>query len=313
MRGGYDYQFVDSLPERLICKICLLPSRDPCLSVCCGHTFCKECANATWNVVRACPMCRNEKFPVVVNKQSDREIRSLCVVCTNKGKGCEWQGELNDINTHLESSDGCQFQEVKCSNKCGKILQQRYLTNHLRTECPRRKVGCFYCHAIGEYQFIMGKHGEQCPKLPLPCPNNCEVGSIPREDMKKHAKVCKLQNVVCIKCKKTLQRQYLISHVKTVCPYRIVDCLYCCISGEHQFIRSWQHRKVCPKLPLPCPNKCEVRNVPREDMEAHRKECSNEMVQCEYHNVGCDERLMRKDMEKHIERTQISILTQWIW
>ena len=23
------------------------------------------------------------------------------------------------------------------------------------------------------------------------------------------------------------------------------------------------------------------------------------MVQCEYHNVGCDERLMRKDMEKH--------------
>jgi len=220
-------------------------------------------------------------------------------MCTHKERGCKWQGELNDINNHLESSDGCQFQEVKCSNKCGKILQQRYLTNHLKTECPRRKVGCFYCHAIGEYQFIMGKHGEQCPKLPLPCPNHCEVGNIPRKDMKKHVKVCKLQNVVCNKCKKTLQRQYLISHVKTVCPYRIVDCLYCCISGEYQFIRSWQHRKVCPKLPLPCPNKCEVGNVPREDMEAHRKVCPLEMVQCEYHNVGCEERLMRKDMEKH--------------
>jgi len=241
-------------------------------------------------------MCRNEKFPVVVNKQSDREIKSLHVVCTNRENGCEWQGELNCISNHLE---GCLFQEVKCSNKCGKILQQRYLTSHLGTECPRRKVGCFYCHAKGEYQFIMGEHATQCPKLPLPCPNNCEVGNIPRKDIKNHLKVCKLQDVICSKCKKVLQRQYLIGHVKTICPYRIVDCLYCHISGEHQFIRSWQHRKVCPKLPLPCPNKCNIGSVPRENMEAHRKECPLEIVQCEYHNVGCEERFMRKNTEEH--------------
>ena len=44
-------------------------------------------------------------------------------------------------------------------------------------------------------------------------------------------------------------------------------------------------REECPKLPLPCPNKCEVGSVPCEDMEAHRKECPLDMIQCEYHNV----------------------------
>ena len=34
-------------------------------------------------------------------------------------------------------------------------------------------------------------------------------------------------------------------------------------------------------------------------MEAHRKECPLEMIQCEYHNVGCEVRMARRDQEKH--------------
>ena len=34
-------------------------------------------------------------------------------------------------------------------------------------------------------------------------------------------------------------------------------------------------------------------------MEAHRKECPLEMIQCEYHNVGCEVMMARKDQEKH--------------
>ena len=34
-------------------------------------------------------------------------------------------------------------------------------------------------------------------------------------------------------------------------------------------------------------------------MEAHRKECPLEMIQREYHNVGCEVRMARKDQEKH--------------
>ena len=115
-------------------------------------------------------------------------------------------------------SDGCQFEEVKCSNECGKMIERRYLTSHVEIECPHHKVNCKYCHDTGEHQFIEGQHKEECPKLPLPCPNKCEVGS-----------------------------------------------------------------------------------VPREDMETHLTSCHSELTQCEYHNVGCKIMMARKDQEKHIK------------
>ena len=58
------------------------------------------------------------------NYPIEREIRSLHIYCTNKEKGCKWQGELNDINNHLGSSDGCQFEGVKCSNECGEMIER---------------------------------------------------------------------------------------------------------------------------------------------------------------------------------------------
>ena len=97
---------------------------------------------------------------------------------------------------------------------------------------------------------------------------------------------------------KMIERRYLTSHVEVECPRLKVNCQYCHDTGEHQFIEG-QHKEECPKLPLPCPNKCEVGSVPREDMEAHRKECPLEMIQCEYHNVGCEVRMARKDQEWH--------------
>ena len=388
--GGYEYRFVNDPPDELICKICHHPCREPYLSGCCGHNFCKSCLDAAKRTATNCPFCRNNEFATLANKLSDRKIQSLHVMCTNKERGCEWQGELNAINDHL---NGCQFEGVKCSNKCGKMLQRRYLTSHVDNKCPRRKVDCQYCHITGQHQYIEGEHKKQCPKLPLPCPNKCKVGSvpredmeahkkecpfeiinctnkcfqrlqrqhmtahvmtkcprrkvdcqychitgehqfiqgehkkqcpkfllpcpnkchnhghtrcarmmvtqIPREDMESHLKVCLLQLVKCsLSCEKELQRQDLKDHVDTECPRRKVDCQYCHITGEHQFIEG-EHKEQCPKFPLLCPNKCEVGSVPREDMEAHKKECPYEMIDCSYRNVGCEERMIRKDLDKH--------------
>ena len=216
--GGYDeYDFVQPPPDRLLCQICKCPSRNPYMSLCCGHAFCKSCLDGqrqARSIDYVCPVCREVEFTTVLYKALDREIKALHIYCTNKKKGCEWQGELNNVNSHL--SNGCVFEEVKCSNECGKMIERRYMTSHVETECPRRKVNCQYCHDTGEHQFIEG-----------------------------------------------------------------------------------QHKEECPKFPLPCPNKCDVESVPREDMEAHKKECPLEMIQCEYYNVGCEIRMAREDIEKH--------------
>ena len=303
---GYKYQFVDTPSDMFVCKICRYPSREPHLSACCGHTFCKSCLEAAKRATAisdACPVCPdNEAFITIPNKQADRAIRSLHVFCTNKETGCEWQGEVNDIINHLGNSDGCQFEKVQCSYDCGKCLQRQYLTSHVEDECVRRKVDCPYCHITGEHQFIEGEHKEQCPKFPIACSNKCEVDNIPREDIDEHRKMCPLEKITCPNnCGISLQRQYITSHADTECSCRKVDCQYCHITGEHQFIEG-KHKEQCPKIPIACPNKCEVGSFPRDDVDEHMKMCPLKLIQCEYHVVGCEERIARKDQKKHYKQ-----------
>ena len=101
--GGFDYDFVDTPMETSLCKICYYPSREAQLSLCCGHTFCKSCLDGTKKskfTSKLCPMCCGGEFTSVHNKQVDRLVKSLLVFCSNKKKGCEWQGEvMTSINT----------------------------------------------------------------------------------------------------------------------------------------------------------------------------------------------------------------------
>ena len=192
--GGYDYQFVTTPSDTLICTVCFLPSKQPCLTECCGHTFCKSCLEGSKKSSNICPVCRSEEFVTIFNKQADRMIRSLHIFCTNKEQGCEWQGEVNDINGHLGN---CLFQLIDCSNECAERLQRQYLTSHVETECPHCTVSCQYCIDVGEYQFIEGQHKEECPKFPVQCPNECEIESLHRDEVEEHREVCPLEMIQC--------------------------------------------------------------------------------------------------------------------
>ena len=201
--GGYDFEFVkgleDDLEDMFMCKICHLPSRNAQLSVCCGHTFCKSCLDelkrSRTRSSKLCPVCRSKNIAPVPNKQVDRKIRSLRVYCINKEKGCEWQGEVNDINVHL--SDACVYESIECTNGCGEMLQRRCLTQHTATECSHRKINCPHCNLSGIHHFVTGDHMRECPKVIIACPNHCQTENILREDMDEHRKVCSLEVVSC--------------------------------------------------------------------------------------------------------------------
>jgi len=56
--------------------------------------------------------------------------------------------------------------------------------------------------------------------------------------------------------------------------------------------------------PMPCPNGCELGvtgNVGSYGIEKHRKVCPLEMIQCEYHDMGCMATIFRKDLGKHVK------------
>jgi len=221
--GGHNYNYVETPPIWLVCNICRYPCRGPHLSVCCGQAFCKSCLDNTRKaaITTDCLVCQDKEFITFPNKQAAKEINSLRVMCTNKEKGCEWQGQLYDIKNHIGNSDGCQFEDVECFNACGKLVQRRYLAIHVKTECPHYKINCQYCHITGQRWFIEREHKEQCPKFPIPCPNKCEVGSIFREEKEAHRKKCPLEIVHCeyhnVGCKgKTVRKEMKIHEEEKV-------------------------------------------------------------------------------------------------
>ena len=67
-------------------------------------------------------------LPFLTSKM--RELLTIFNMCTIKGKGCDWQGELNNIAGHLSNND-CRFTRINCSNRCGVSLERQYLSKHI--------------------------------------------------------------------------------------------------------------------------------------------------------------------------------------
>jgi len=77
------------------------------------------------------------------------ELSGACLLSiTNKEKGCEWQGEVNDILNHRRSND-----VISCPNGCAIFIQRQNLTSHIEDECACCEVTCQYCHIIGRATF----------------------------------------------------------------------------------------------------------------------------------------------------------------
>jgi len=97
-------------------------------------------------------------------------------------------------------------------------LQRQDVATHVKTSCPLQIVKCQYCNAEGKRQFIEDKHMGLCFNLPLPCPNNCEIGSVPRNCMEDHIKVCRLEPIQCeyhiVGCKTKISRKDQKKHNK---------------------------------------------------------------------------------------------------
>ena len=80
---------------------------------------------------------------------------------------------------------------------------------------------------------------------------------------------CLFEDVTCSnQSGKKLQRRNLLNHTQT-CPRRTVDCQYCGVTGEYEFIEG-EHKEMCPKFPLSCPNSCGVGEICREAIDGHR-------------------------------------------
>ena len=216
-----EYQFithVESFVERFLCPICQEILYEP-VQTSCGHLFCGRCLKKVQS--KNCPSCRAEFIrEPIEDKFNAREIRNLIVKCQNSSRGCEWEGELGNVESHQNGV--CGYQLVQCGNKCGAEIERREVEKHEKDHCELRMYECPYCPTWFRYQDtykkVTSEHFKECFCFPLDCPNNCGKKGIRRGDMSFHLPACPEEVVPCryqsLGCKVRLPRVQMEVHLK---------------------------------------------------------------------------------------------------
>ncbi len=266
-----DYEFVDTVPEKLTCSICTNVLSDPRLTECCGQHFCQKCLQS-WLKPRnkTCPHCRTVNFAHILDKSVTREINKLKVRCSHHEEGCEWVGELGDLQTHLDSKQGCAYEQVDCPYGCmtldeeGQVyaftnarVRRKDLEDHLKNECDQRRYNCKYCGEEDTYKNITDYHYEVCPDFPFDCPNECGVTEIKQKDLPAHQEQCPLEPEQCpfqeAGCETRLVRKDLEEHLTSQSQQHLLLTLRKTQSLEQE----------CSQLKMRC-RKLEQKNIELE-------------------------------------------------
>ena len=158
--------------------------------------------------------------------------------------------------------------------------------NGLKIYCPFKLDGCKW---VGELKGV-SEHMNTAPS------GDCKhVG-------------CPYVLLECTHCNKKFQRRSVVEH-ELRCQKRPVCCELC---GEYTSTIEdvdKNHKPQCTSRPVPCPNKCD-KLVPSKSIEKHKEtECPLEMTNCVFSYAGCNEKVLRKDMEAHVAQSLSHHLT----
>ena len=205
--SGFDCDYTEGKPDWLDdqCPICKLILCEPYQVTCCGKSFCRACIQRIEAENKLCPTCNKENFESYHDKRLQHQLYELKVFCSNKKIDCDWQGELGQLNDHLNSNPdkkkrliGCAYEDLKCSF-CEELTLRGKIEDHQGSQCAKRPFTCSMCEGYDStYDDVITNHTPVCKCRPVECPNSCGANN--------------------------LQHQHLEEHVSTQCPLSYVDC-----------------------------------------------------------------------------------------
>ena len=218
--GRFDCEFLERPPEQVQseCPVCLLVLREPYQVNCCGYAFCKKCIERVRLERNICPCCNTKAFEMFEDKRLKRSLYTFRVRCTNKKQGCQWEGELGQLDNHLNYNppeekqlEGCQFSIISCL-LCKKHSLRSIITAHQHDECPKRPFSCEYCKDYDStFEDILTNHWQMCDYYPVSCIDGCG---------------------------ERVQRQNFENHIANECPFTVVDCDFQSIGCEVRLPRK---------------------------------------------------------------------------
>lgn len=204
-QGGFECEFLEKPPKAIQseCPVCLLILREPYQTICCGKSYCQVCIERLKTDKIICACCKKpiKEFPNIGLKQS---LYDFEVYCINKNCGCQWTGELRQLDSHLNSNPsrenqlkGCQFQQLRCLH-CFRNIQRSLICTHQNKQCQKRPFICKYCEDFkSNYEDVTINHYPVCGYYLVQCPNSCG---------------------------KTMHRRNVASHIVDCCPLSPIDC-----------------------------------------------------------------------------------------
>jgi TNF receptor-associated factor 4 len=151
-----------------------------------------------------------------------RKVRQLKVRCSNKSAGCEWVGELGELDNHLKpgSVEGkCNFGDVECPLECGQRVKRCNLAKHKSNECNKRPFTCQYCDYKATHEKVVHVHLPKCQRYPKVCPNKCSTVEIERQFLQRHLQEeCPLEKIPCkfafAGCREIVERKSMKTHLE---------------------------------------------------------------------------------------------------
>ena len=218
--GGYDCEFVEK-PSKIVqseCPVCLQILREPYQVDCCGYAFCEVCIDQVIDEDTPCPCCKAKTFDTFKDKRLKRTLYEFKVYCTNKEQGCQWKGELSQLDNHLNSNprrwerlEGCEFTQIKCRH-CSEFIKRSDIQYHQRELCPKRPFSCVYCKKFDSvYEHVVNKHWPKCRYYPVECTNGCG---------------------------KAVKRKLLNAHISDDCPLTVINCEFSHVGCKTKLFRK---------------------------------------------------------------------------
>ena len=201
---GYDCEFISEVPSQCKCPECKCVLRDPHRVSCCDEEYCKVCIMRVLRDNKPCPGCgNNSDISISVSRRTKRFIDQLKCRCSNQRDGCEWKGELQDLDNHLNENptnenqlNGCDFTKIRCQF-CQEMLPRNEMGEHQENICKNRPFDCQYCDHHDTYERVIADHLPECPQQPVECPQGCGMSP---------------------------QCQYLTAHKANDCPMTMLKC-----------------------------------------------------------------------------------------
>jgi len=179
------------LDKKYICNNCNTFLKFPVVFKDCHHRVCSICLTELLKTTSECPSCHEQirRESVTVDHEYQREIQNLSVYCSNRQFGCAWEGIFKNHNVHFEE---CIF--------------------------AKSEFNCEFCSVtLTKLEEIA--HYNVCPKFMVPCPSNCGITEIRRENIQYHIdNECIKNDILCpfgdCGCTFRAQREDMPKHLK---------------------------------------------------------------------------------------------------